>query len=76
CRANLRSMNGHRLPRLTATPSHVWLATEPEPGLPVADRGGWRALLPEPSDWHELPATHYGVVRAPHVTAVAAAIGL
>ncbi|MEV4146197.1 amino acid adenylation domain-containing protein [Amycolatopsis sp. NPDC049691] len=75
-RANLRSMAGHELPRLTATPSHVWLATEPEPGLPVADRGGWRTLLPEPSHWHELPATHYGIVRAPHVTAVAAAIGL
>ncbi|MGK3208857.1 AMP-binding protein [Amycolatopsis sp. MEPSY49] len=76
CRANLRSMTGHELPRLTATPSHVWLAAEPEPGLPVADRAGWRPLLPEPSHWHDLPATHYGIVRAPHVTAVAAAIGL
>ncbi|MEU4249062.1 amino acid adenylation domain-containing protein [Amycolatopsis sp. NPDC026612] len=76
CRANLRSMAGHELPRLTTTPSHVWLAGEPEPGLPVADRRGWRALLPEPSHWHALPATHYGIVRAPHVTAVAAAIGL
>ncbi|MEV4051986.1 AMP-binding protein [Amycolatopsis sp. NPDC049688] len=75
CRANLRSMAGHDLPRLSATPSHVWLATEPEPGLPVAGRDGWRALLPEPAQWHELPATHYGIVRAPHVTAVAAAIG-
>ncbi|WP_290057709.1 non-ribosomal peptide synthetase [Amycolatopsis solani] len=76
CRANLRSMTGHRLPRLSATPSHVWLAAEPEPGLPVAGRDGWRALLPEPSHWRELPATHYGVVRPPHVTAVATAIGL
>ncbi|WIX98573.1 amino acid adenylation domain-containing protein [Amycolatopsis mongoliensis] len=75
CRANLHSMTGHELPRLAATPSHVWLAADPEPGLPVADRGGWRALLPEPSRWHELPATHYGIVRAPHVTEVAAAIG-
>ncbi|MDQ7808686.1 amino acid adenylation domain-containing protein [Amycolatopsis sp. A133] len=74
CRANLRSMAGHELPRLAATPSHIWLATEPEPGLPVAGRDGWRALLPEPSRWHDLPATHYGIVRAPHVTAVAAAI--
>ncbi|MEV6627793.1 beta-ketoacyl synthase N-terminal-like domain-containing protein, partial [Amycolatopsis sp. NPDC051114] len=74
CRANLRSMTGHELPRLAATPSHVWLAADPEPGLPVADRGGWRTLLPEPSRWHELPATHYGIVRAPHATAVAAAI--
>ncbi|OXM63343.1 non-ribosomal peptide synthetase [Amycolatopsis vastitatis] len=76
CRANLRSMAGHDLPRLAATPSHVWLAAEAEPGLPVAGRDGWRALLPEPSHWHELPATHYGIVRAPHVTEVAAAIGL
>ncbi|GLY37887.1 non-ribosomal peptide synthetase [Amycolatopsis sp. NBRC 101858] len=76
CRANLRSMTGHELPRLSTTPSHVWLAAEPEPGLPVTDRGGWRALLPEPSHWRELPATHYGIVRAPHVTEVAAAIGL
>ncbi len=73
-RANLRSMTGHALPRLAATPSHVWLATEPEPGLPVAGRDGWRDLLPAPSHWHELPTTHYGIVRAPHVTAVAAAI--
>ncbi|MET8995615.1 AMP-binding protein [Amycolatopsis sp. NPDC004169] len=74
CRANLRSMAGHALPRLAATPSHVWLAVEAEPGLPVAGRDGWRDLLPEPSHWHTLPATHYGIVRAPHVTAVAAAI--
>jgi amino acid adenylation domain-containing protein len=74
CRANLRSMTGHELPRLTETPSHVWLAAEPEPGLPVAGRDGWRALLPEPTRWRELPATHYGIVRAPHVTAVAASI--
>ncbi|WP_410606710.1 AMP-binding protein [Amycolatopsis sp. lyj-109] len=76
CRANLRSMAGHELPRLTATPSHIWLATEADPGLPVADRDGWRTLLPEPSHWHDLPATHYGIVRAPHVTEVASAIGL
>ncbi|MEV6823873.1 amino acid adenylation domain-containing protein [Amycolatopsis sp. NPDC051102] len=75
CRANLRSMAGHELPRLTATPGHVWLATEPEPGLPVTARDGWREHLPEPSRWHELPATHYGIVRAPHVAVVAAAIG-
>jgi thioesterase domain-containing protein len=74
CRANLRSMAGHELPRLVSTPSHVWLAAEPEPGLPVSDRDGWHALLPEPSRWRELPATHYGIVRTPHVTAVAASI--
>ncbi|HYQ64831.1 beta-ketoacyl synthase N-terminal-like domain-containing protein, partial [Actinophytocola sp.] len=74
CRANLRSMTGHELPRLFATESHVWLATEPEPGVPMADRGGWRALLPEPSVWRELPATHYGIVRPPHAAAVAASI--
>jgi thioesterase domain-containing protein len=73
CRANLDSMTGHVLPRLTSTPSHVWLAVEPEPGLPVADRDGWRDRLGEPSSWHELPTTHYGIVRAPHVTPVARA---
>jgi hypothetical protein len=67
-------MTGHELPRLIATESHVWLATEPEPGVPTADRGGWRALLPEPSVWRELPATHYGIVRPPHAAAVAASI--
>ncbi|WP_033287992.1 non-ribosomal peptide synthetase [Amycolatopsis jejuensis] len=71
CRANLDSMAGHELPRLTATASHVWLATEPEPGLPVADRTGWQALLPDPSRWHELPATHYRIVAA---TAIADAL--
>jgi thioesterase domain-containing protein len=74
CRANLRSMTGHELPHLASTPSHVWLAAEPEPGLPMPDRDGWRAVLPEPSRWCELPTTHYGIVRAPHVTAVAASI--
>ncbi|KDN21968.1 AMP-binding protein [Amycolatopsis rifamycinica] len=75
CRANLRSMAGHALPRLAVTPGHVWLATEPEPGLPTAGRDGWRELLAGPSHWHALPTTHYGIVRAPHVTAVATAIG-
>ncbi|MCX2729153.1 amino acid adenylation domain-containing protein [Saccharopolyspora sp. NFXS83] len=74
CRANLRSMTGHELPCLASTPSYVWLATEPEPGLPIADRDGWRTLLPEPSHWRELPATHYSIVRAPHITSIAAAI--
>jgi amino acid adenylation domain-containing protein len=75
CRANLRSMTGHELPKLEVTPSRVWFAAEPEPGLPpAADPGGWGAVLPEPSRWDRLPTTHYGIVRAPHVTAVAAAI--
>jgi amino acid adenylation domain-containing protein len=74
CRANLDSMTGHELPHLASTPSHLWLAAEPDPGLPVSDRDGWHALLPEPSRWRALPATHYGIVRAPHVTAVAASI--
>ncbi|MFG1925393.1 amino acid adenylation domain-containing protein [Cryptosporangium sp. NPDC048952] len=76
CRANLDSMAGHVPVRLTSTPSHVWLATDPEPGLPVADRDGWRDLLGEPSSWHELPTTHYGIVRTPHATTVAGAFDL
>lgn len=75
CRANLRSMTGHELPKLATTPSHVWIAADVEPGLPpAADPDGWHTILPEPSDWRQLPATHYGIVRAPHVSAVADAI--
>ncbi|WP_328615922.1 AMP-binding protein [Amycolatopsis sp. NBC_00355] len=75
CRANLRSMAGHELPKLATTPSHVWIAAEPEPGLPpAADPDGWHTILPDPSHWRQLPATHYGIVRAPHAAAVADAI--
>ncbi|MFD2415902.1 amino acid adenylation domain-containing protein [Amycolatopsis pigmentata] len=75
CRHNLRSMAGHELPRLAATPSRVWLAGRPEPGFPSdSDETGWRDVLPEPSQWRRLDTTHYGIVRPPHVHAVAGAI--
>ena len=75
CRANLRSMTGHELPRLSTTTSRVWFASEPEGGLPTpAGPDAWRALLPEPTEWRRLSTTHYGIVRPPHVQAVADAI--
>ncbi|MFJ6774105.1 SDR family NAD(P)-dependent oxidoreductase, partial [Kitasatospora sp. NPDC091257] len=79
CRANLRSMADYRMPMLSATPSRLWLAGRPVEGLPWAgaperQRELWRPYLPEPSTWHRLDTTHYGIVRPPHVHAVAAAI--
>ncbi|MFJ7907121.1 amino acid adenylation domain-containing protein [Kitasatospora sp. NPDC096204] len=79
CRANLRSMAEYRMPLLSATPSRLWLAGRPVPGLPSPgsperQRELWRPHLPEPSTWHRLDTTHYGIVRPPHVHAVAAAI--
>ncbi|MEU1283565.1 amino acid adenylation domain-containing protein [Kitasatospora sp. NPDC005856] len=79
CRANLRSMAEYRMPLLSATPSQLWLAERPvaglpSPGSPERQRERWRPYLPEPSTWHRLDTTHYGIVRPPHVQAVAAAI--
>lgn len=80
CRANLRSMAAHTLPRLTTTPVRTWLATRPVAGLPpaagpVRDHPAlWRPYLPDGSSWHLLETTHYGIVTAPHAQAVAEAI--
>ncbi|MEZ0089214.1 amino acid adenylation domain-containing protein [Streptacidiphilus sp. EB129] len=79
CRANLRSMTDHQVPRLAATPSQLWLAGQPVDGLPSygtpeRQQALWRGHLPEPSDWHRLDTTHYGIVRPPYADAVAAAI--
>ncbi|MEG8182162.1 amino acid adenylation domain-containing protein [Nocardia terpenica] len=79
CEANLRSMIEHRLPRLTRTPSRVWLAERPLPDLPAhgnldAQQADWGPHLPESTVWHRLDTTHYGIVRTPHVSAVAAAV--
>ncbi|MFD4660865.1 amino acid adenylation domain-containing protein [Kitasatospora sp. NPDC058444] len=79
CRANLRSMAEYRMPLLSATPSRLWLAERPveglpSPGSPERQRELWRPYLPGPSTWHRLDTTHYGIVRPPHVHAVAAAI--
>ncbi|MFI9386720.1 amino acid adenylation domain-containing protein [Kutzneria sp. NPDC052558] len=75
CRANLRSMTGHELPRLSTTPSRVWFATEPEGGLPVtAGPDAWHSLLPQPTEWRRLSTTHYGIMQPPHTLAIADAI--
>ncbi|MYZ33658.1 MULTISPECIES: hypothetical protein, partial [unclassified Streptomyces] len=64
---------------LATTPSHLWLAERPVPGLPSLgspdeQRALWRAHLPEPSAWYRLDTTHYGIVRPPHAHTVATAI--
>ncbi|UFR07368.1 amino acid adenylation domain-containing protein [Streptomyces sp. Go40/10] len=76
CRANLASMAAYEPPRLTGTPSRLWLAARPVPGLPPLgdpddqlDR--WRGHLPEPSHRRVLDTDHYGIVRPPHVRTVA-----
>ncbi|MFF3754730.1 amino acid adenylation domain-containing protein [Streptomyces sp. NPDC002018] len=79
CRANLRSMTDHHVRPLATTPTRLWLAEQPVTGLPSLgspeeQRALWRPHLPEPSVWHRLDTTHYGIVRPPHVDAVAAAI--
>ncbi|MFJ6183608.1 amino acid adenylation domain-containing protein [Streptomyces sp. NPDC092295] len=79
CRANLRSMAGHRVRRLAVTPSGLWLAERPVAGMPSLgspdeQRALWRPYLPESTAWHRLDTTHYGIVRPPYVEAVAESI--
>ncbi|MFC9429680.1 amino acid adenylation domain-containing protein [Streptomyces sp. NPDC056987] len=79
CRANLRSMAGHEVRRLAATPTRLWPAGRPVTGMPSAgspeeQRALWRPYLPELRSWQPLDTTHYGVVRQPYVAAVAEAI--
>ncbi|MFD9905300.1 amino acid adenylation domain-containing protein [Streptomyces sp. NPDC059063] len=76
CRANLTALAGHELPRITGTPAWVWLATRPVAGLPALgspDRQErlWREWLPELGACRHLDTTHYDIVRAPQVDAVA-----
>ncbi|MFJ6079996.1 amino acid adenylation domain-containing protein [Streptomyces sp. NPDC092369] len=79
CRTNLAAMTEHRLPRLTRTPTTVWLAERPvddvtplapEPTSPDA----WNAHLPGPVGVHRVDATHYELVAPPHVHEIAAAL--
>lgn len=58
CRANLAAMASYEPPRLTATPSRLWLAG---PGAAAA----WREHLPQPSTVEVLATDHYGIVRPP-----------
>ncbi|MFE9404157.1 amino acid adenylation domain-containing protein [Streptomyces sp. NPDC006530] len=79
CRGNVAAMAHHHPPRLTRTPSRLWLATRPVDGLPVLgspeeQRRLWQERLPLLDDFHELDTTHYGVVRDPWVRAVADAV--
>ncbi|MEH0971442.1 amino acid adenylation domain-containing protein [Micromonospora sp. CPCC 205546] len=78
CRANLASMAQHTLPRLAGTPGRLWLAGRPTAGLPALgppqeQARQWRTHLAGLA-WHLVDTTHYGIVRAPHVRAVAAAV--
>ncbi|NGO69554.1 hypothetical protein G5C65_14560 [Streptomyces sp. SB3404] len=72
CRANLAAMAAHRPPRLSHTPSTLWLATSALADPP--DAHAWDALLPHPSSVHRVDATHYGLVAAPHAESVARAM--
>ncbi|WP_370949421.1 AMP-binding protein [Amycolatopsis sp. cg5] len=76
CRANLRSMAGYELPKLAATASSLWLAERPVPELPsvAGQEARWSPHLTEATDWYRLDTTHYGIVRTPHVHAIAAVI--
>ncbi|AYG78432.1 Surfactin synthase subunit 2 [Streptomyces hundungensis] len=79
CRANVAAMAHHQPPRLTRTPSHLWLASHPVDGLPVLgspeeQRRLWQERLTLLDGFHELDTTHYGVVRTPWVREVANAV--
>ncbi|RLL69343.1 amino acid adenylation domain-containing protein [Streptomyces sp. Z26] len=79
CLDNLRSMDGHRLPRITTTPTRLWLAREPVEGLPPLGpprerRARWHAHLPDGAGTEVLGTTHYGLVRPPYAATVAADI--
>ncbi|MCX4461412.1 amino acid adenylation domain-containing protein [Streptomyces sp. NBC_01728] len=79
CRANLRSLAGHRVRPLTSTPTLVWWAEQPSPGLPAPvdpqeTARQWDACLPPASSRRWLPTGHYGIVAPPHVHTVAEAM--
>jgi len=75
-RANLASMAAYTPPTLAVTPARLWLAAQPTAGLPAPDPAAararrWQAHLPCLAGWQALDTTHDGVVRPPHVRAVA-----
>ncbi|MGW4728587.1 amino acid adenylation domain-containing protein [Streptomyces shenzhenensis] len=78
CRANLAAMAEHRVPRLDATPTTVWLAERPvaeghlapEPTAP----DDWDDRLPPPLRVHHIDADHYELVTEPHVRDIAAVL--
>ncbi|MEU0126655.1 amino acid adenylation domain-containing protein [Streptomyces sp. NPDC006289] len=79
CRANLAAMAGHRLPRLSRTPSSLWIAERTVPDVPSlapepVPNEEWDAHLPPPVRAHRIDADHYTLVAPPHVESVAAVI--
>ncbi|MFE7076775.1 amino acid adenylation domain-containing protein [Streptomyces sp. NPDC057620] len=79
CRANISAMTAHTAPRLTRTPSALWLATEIMPDLLLAPPAPtaaeeWTALLPHPAQVHHVQATHYEIVTGRHVQDIARVI--
>ncbi|MFH8346407.1 amino acid adenylation domain-containing protein [Streptomyces sp. NPDC018045] len=79
CRANVAGMARHEVPRLSGTPSRLWLANRPVDGLPnlgspESQQLRWRERLPDLRNWQSLDTTHYGIVRPPYVQAVADAV--
>ncbi|MFI1412212.1 amino acid adenylation domain-containing protein [Streptomyces sp. NPDC020707] len=79
CRANVSAMAAHTAPRLTRTPSALWLATEATPDLPLAPPAPtaaeeWTTLLPPPAQVQHVHATHYEIVTGRHVQDIARAI--
>ncbi|MET7320227.1 amino acid adenylation domain-containing protein [Streptomyces sp. NPDC005549] len=79
CRANLRSLDEHRVRPLASVPTFLWLAEQrtaglPAPGDPRETERQWRACLPPTAVRRTLPTDHYGIVSPPHVHTVAEAI--
>ncbi|AEW98743.1 amino acid adenylation domain protein (plasmid) [Streptantibioticus cattleyicolor NRRL 8057 = DSM 46488] len=80
CRANLRALAEHRIRPLTTTPSTLWLAEHPVPGLPSPGTPGeqqarWLPYLPAGTRHQRLGTDHYGVVRPPYAHTIAQALG-
>ncbi|WP_217142964.1 non-ribosomal peptide synthetase [Streptomyces sp. AC627_RSS907] len=78
CRANLTAMAGHPLPRLTRTPTTLWLAQRPVPERLLAPAqtapDAWDAHLAAPYAVHRVNTDHYGLFTRPHVESLAAAL--
>ncbi|HYD78354.1 MAG TPA: amino acid adenylation domain-containing protein [Paucimonas sp.] len=80
CRRNLAGMAGFDVPRVAASASHVFVAVETVPDLPPALAAGaahqalWQACSGRLVTWRRLETTHYGIMRKPHIDAVAEAI--
>jgi hypothetical protein len=67
------------VPELTGTPSRLWLAGQPVPGLPApaaveSQARQWQARLAGLAGWQALDTTHYDIVRPPYARLIAEAI--